>query len=662
MYRMTSRQPLRDCVVALLLWTITFIALAVGNTVDKFALVIGNDSYTKGKGRLKNTVSDANLMAQSLTTLGFTVTKRPNLNRSQMLAEITNFSERLPEGSTALVYYAGHGIQVDGSNYLLPVDMKPFENEASVPNNAYPLKTLLDRLSASKAAVNIVVLDACRVNPFQPTYVRYRSFANLGLASVQAPRGTLVAFSTAPGQQAADGKEANSIYTATLAKVMLEPKLEIREIFQKTASVVRKKTLDDQIPWLETSITENYYFLPPEGITVVAGKPLQMASAGRSDTGVKRGGNSMQAVAWFNNLTTNEWDQLDAEIHQRAIRMTADEIPEMEHRANSGSVVIQTVLGLVYRDGVDKMVDTSSDKIFRSNASNLKALPWLTKAAEAGFPVAQVELGEMYATGHGVDRDLVVARRWLEAAARADYPKGKKALVEFDHPSPPVVPTVSPVAVNEENPRIALQKMGVSWTDEAVAQAFGKNDAGTVALFAKGKYKFFSGRDPIIRSLSSNNSPEVAQVIDALAAAGVDLTTRFTMTGRWNEEHSTDILTNAMFWYDVNLVTALINHGVLPKRDDVYPTSFSYTSAAVDGQSGYSAFSFVTVLFAGKVSDIKKGGCNPVSSYSTQQKALYKLLIDKKWITKAKIIEELKANGLWEHPNCKTAQAVVSSL
>jgi hypothetical protein len=419
-------------VICLVLCVAMATALAAGNTVDKFALVIGNQSYP-GKGRgLVNTQRDAELMAQSLKKLGFAVTQRLDLTRSQMLSEVASFAEQLTEGSTALVYYAGHGMQVGGNNYLVPVDML-LTSEQTVPLKAYPLKTLLERLSASKAAVNVVVLDACRDNPFQPpSPVRYRNFADLGLASIQAPRGTLVAFSTAPGQLAADGKEANSIYTSTLASVMVEPKLEIREIFEKVAGLVRKRTLDDQIPWYETSLTDKYFFLPPEGVTVVAGKPLQMADAGRRDAQGRRGVvTAATPVQWFHNLSNNEWNQLDWEIQQRVRRLTADEIPRLEHQASSGSVVHQTTLGLAYKEGVDKAVDPSTGKVTRYNASNRKALDWLHKAADAGFPVAQVELGEMYYAGHGVDRDLAESQRWIEKAASVDYTRAKLDLIQL---------------------------------------------------------------------------------------------------------------------------------------------------------------------------------------------------------------------------------------
>ena len=150
--------------------------------VKKFALVIGNGNYAGDKRSLKNSINDAKLMAQSLLKLGFDVKQYVDLDRSHLVSAVADFSAALPQGATALVFYAGHGMQISGSSYLIPVDMA-VTSEQSVPLRAYPVKTLLEQISASKSAVNVVVLDACRDNPFQPLpAVKYRSLGNLGLA------------------------------------------------------------------------------------------------------------------------------------------------------------------------------------------------------------------------------------------------------------------------------------------------------------------------------------------------------------------------------------------------------------------------------------------------------------------------------------------------
>lgn len=235
-------------------------ARTLGPAPAKCALVIGNAKYL-GKGRaLANPEADALLVGQSLKSMGFSVAPHTNLSRKEMLQAVADFAESLPEGATSFVFFAGHGMQIGGANYLIPVDMQP-NSEQSVQLTAYPLKNLLERLSASKSAVNIVALDACRNNPFQPEIlVRLRSITSReGLAAVPAPRGTLVAYSTAPGQLAADGKNANSLYSALLAKALLEPQLSVEQVFKKVGQLIRKETSDNQIPWFESSLSDDYF-------------------------------------------------------------------------------------------------------------------------------------------------------------------------------------------------------------------------------------------------------------------------------------------------------------------------------------------------------------------------------------------------------------------
>ncbi|MBF1165546.1 MAG: caspase family protein [Dechloromonas agitata] len=404
-------------------------ASASGNQVPKHALIISNSGYPREA--LPNALRDGQLMARTLAQLGFTVTERSDLNRETMMDEVARFASGLPEGATALVYYAGHGMQVGGGNYLTPIDMQ-LTGEASVPLKAYPVRHLLERLALARTAVNILILDACRNNPFQPTgAVRYRSFSQLGLAREKAPRGTLIAYSASPGQQAPEGRGKNSVYSEILAQTLLEPQLELRDMFDKVGNLVRRHSLDDQIPWYESSLTDAYYFQPPDGITVAAGKPLPFARVGRADRRAR--GNTAQSVPWFDALNGQEWDLLDWEIQQRAQRLTADELPLLEHEATGGSLVHQTTLGLVYREGVEKAIEPASGKVTRFNANNSKALKWLAQAAEAGFPIAQVELGEMYFAGHGVDRNLDTARHWIEQANRVPYTRARLDLFQLDN-------------------------------------------------------------------------------------------------------------------------------------------------------------------------------------------------------------------------------------
>lgn len=404
-------------------------------SVAKFALVIGNSNYSGNRRKLKNPVNDSRLIAQNLRKLGFDVKQSTDLDRGRMITAVSEFADRLPEGATALVFYAGHGMQIGGASYLVPVDMI-VTSEQSVPLRAYPLKTLLERLAASKSSVNIVVLDACRDNPFQPeTPIRYRSFNNLGLAPVRAPVGTVVAYSTSPGQLAADGQDANSIYTAALAEVMLEPKLSIEAIFKRVGVQVRNKTQDDQIPWFESSLSDDYFLLPPDGATIVAGRtqPLDDARLGRKlkRREVGQSGYDLISDLWYLNLSESEWIHLDEEIQQRIQRMTGDDVPLLEHKATGGNVMAQTTLGRYWLTN-SPLMTTSVAVDADQQDMPMKARAWLRKASNAGFAVAQTEVAHLYFDGAGVPRDVKEARRLLELAANANYPKAKRDLQTLD--------------------------------------------------------------------------------------------------------------------------------------------------------------------------------------------------------------------------------------
>jgi uncharacterized caspase-like protein len=233
---------------------------SLAQAATKFALVLGNGQYQGKDRRLSNAEADARLVAKSLTALGFDVTVAFNLARRDMHQAVSGFAERLPQGALAFVFYAGHGMQLGGLNYLIPVDMQP-NSEQAVQVSALPLRILMEQLAASKAAVNVVALDACRNNPFQQEIlVRMRSIIpRNGLAAVKAPRGTLVAYSTAPGQLAADGKGGNSLYADSLARMLREPGLSLEQIFKRVGQQVRESTGDSQIPWFESSLSDDVY-------------------------------------------------------------------------------------------------------------------------------------------------------------------------------------------------------------------------------------------------------------------------------------------------------------------------------------------------------------------------------------------------------------------
>ncbi len=219
----------------------------------RLAMVIGNSAYEKSK--LKNPVNDARSMARLLRRLDFDVDLVENGCRRDMVSEMNAFGRKLSQVDVGLFYYAGHGIQVKGRNYLIPTDAV-LETEGDVEFEAIDLGRVLSKMEDSHCPLNIVILDACRDNPFARSF---RSTSK-GLALVDAPRGTLLAFSTAPGSVAADGKGSNGIYTKHLLANIERPDLSIEEVFKQVRIGVVNDTGGQQTPWESSSLMGSFNF------------------------------------------------------------------------------------------------------------------------------------------------------------------------------------------------------------------------------------------------------------------------------------------------------------------------------------------------------------------------------------------------------------------
>jgi hypothetical protein len=219
----------------------------------RLALIIGNSDYKSGSS-LKNPVNDANLMEATLKELGFDVIKKLNSGRDSMLNSIREFSRKLTDYNVALFYYAGHGIQVDGINYLIPVNAK-LENKDDCKWEAVAVTTVTDEFKKNSVNTNIVILDACRNNP-------YRSWARggeQGFKALAPINGSIISFSTSEGATAADGDGANGLFTQELVKQMVIPQ-QIESVFKKTRKEVVDRSKGQQTPTEWSYLTGDFYF------------------------------------------------------------------------------------------------------------------------------------------------------------------------------------------------------------------------------------------------------------------------------------------------------------------------------------------------------------------------------------------------------------------
>ena len=242
--------------------TIALLSPSLDALADRrVALVIGNSTY-QNVTRLENPRNDAVLMANTLKNLGFNLTgsgAQLDLDKANLDAAVQKFGAELQGADVAMFYYAGHGVQVRGANYLVPVGANP-TREADVDFQMVDVNIVLRQMEAAGTRLNLVVLDACRNNPFGGRGLRA---TDGGLAQMRAPEGTLISFATQPGNVAMDG-DGNSPYTTALATTITRPGLDIFQTFNEVGLAVKRSTGGSQQPWVSSSpIDGNFYFVAP---------------------------------------------------------------------------------------------------------------------------------------------------------------------------------------------------------------------------------------------------------------------------------------------------------------------------------------------------------------------------------------------------------------
>lgn len=271
----------------------------------RLALVIGNAGYAVGP--LANPANDAALIAQSLETADFEVTRHTDLGYRDLQRAVIRFARQLGasgDDTVGMVYYAGHAVQANGENYLIPIDAD-IRDTLDLEIQSLKMDTVMHSLEQAGNRLNMVVLDACRNNPF-PSMNRA---GTRGLAKIDAPYGTLLAYSTAPGDVAADGSGRNSPYTTALARVMRTPGLPVEQVFKQVRIAVMERTANRQVPWESSSLTGDFYFFPqaaPEPSVAVAAAPAVASAPDQS-----------AEVAFWNSVADSD-DKIQLESYLNA--------------------------------------------------------------------------------------------------------------------------------------------------------------------------------------------------------------------------------------------------------------------------------------------------------------------------------------------------------
>jgi hypothetical protein len=447
----------------------------------RIALVIGNSAY-QNIPHLDNPKNDAALMARTLKDLGFTLIgdgPQLNLNKAALDAAVQSFGQQLQGAEVALFYYAGHGVQLRGSNYLVPINANP-TREADVDFQMMDLNLVLRQMEVSGTRLNLVILDACRNNPFGGRGLRG---SEPGLAQMRAPDGTLISYATQPGNVAQDGADGDSPYTKALAATIRRPGLDIFQTFNEVGLAVEHATGGSQQPWTSTSpIDGKFYFagLPtadkeqPAPSVVKDTKPAKSTDPLRLAlvTDCDRLAASPKDPSRPRGVDGVEESKVDIVSALTACRNAMRQYPDVarftyqagriatiqkdavrarqlyEQAASLGSAAAMNNLGALYERGDGVAQDhNAAQKWFEkaaaggvtvamtniglhylrytgSTADPVQARKWFERAAAAGEARAMLELGSMYEHGQGVAADSAEARQWYGKAGDAGMAVG----------------------------------------------------------------------------------------------------------------------------------------------------------------------------------------------------------------------------------------------
>ncbi len=375
----------------------------------RVALVIGNSDY-KLISPLSNPKNDAILMATTLKSVGFEVVSAIDVDYRGMRRAVRQFGRvlrRSGKDAVGLLYYAGHGIQARGANYLIPLGAD-IQTAADLEIEALSASNVLAQMEEAGNRLNLVVLDACRNNPFKSA-VRT---AGRGLARISAASGSLVAFSAAPGQVAADGLNENSPYTASLVEAIRQPGLSVEQVFKRTRVNVKSLTGGQQTPWEESSLEGDFYFVPrvPEpAVSAIPSKPVDRQALFWNS--VKDADNP----ALFQIYVDRYPDGTFVDLARAMMDDLRAKAAKVEKKREEKLAALTPPASAIEPDQPTSPEDMAAlarryetgDGLVKDAA---RAASWYRKAANGGHAGAKYRLGLLYYRGAGVGQS------WSEAA------------------------------------------------------------------------------------------------------------------------------------------------------------------------------------------------------------------------------------------------------
>ena len=367
----------------------------------RVALVIGNSNYMDAP--LRNPVNDATDMASVLKKLGFSVTLKTDANQRAMKESIRSFGRQLTNGGVGLFYFAGHGIQYRGRNYLMPVHAE-VNSEADVEYEAVDAGRVLAQMESAGNNLNIIILDACRNNPFARSF---RS-ADKGLAKMDAPTGSILAYATAPGSVAADGHGRNGLYTEKLLKRMQTPGITVERMFKLVRKDVTRGSGKNQVPWESSSLMGDFYFItskakshkPDRGISIEGRDAKKTPNAGDEAWNIVKTSTIVEDYIFFLEEYPESKFSGAAKLKIRQLRNKRKSSPKIAAVKTGDKGFIAFATGVVYDQNTGLEWYAGPDK--KTNWNNAKA--WVENLNVSGgnwrMPTKD-ELKTLYRKGSG---------------------------------------------------------------------------------------------------------------------------------------------------------------------------------------------------------------------------------------------------------------------
>ena len=358
------------------------------------AMVIGMSDYGSGRS-LSNTLNDADDMADVLTRLGFEVTLLKDNDKRSLEANLTAWYKTIEGNDMAVFYYAGHGIEVDGQNYLVPVDAE-MNSQTDVQYNTLNVYQVLGNMEEKAVTMKLLILDACRDNPFKRSWTRSTA---QGLAGMTAPAGTFIAFAASPGFTAQDGGSydlRNGVFTHYLKKEILTAGITIDEVFNNVTGAVADLTREHQIPFRNSSLRRNFFFIP-------SGNEAPSPAENKVDKP------ALQPLTDITELLRQADACYDKKQYNEAFLL-------YRQAAEQGNAKAQSKIGYccLYGYGINQDYE--------------QAIEWFRKAAVQGDAGGQNRLGVCYFMGYGVTEDSKQGVEWFKKAAEQGYIKAIRNL------------------------------------------------------------------------------------------------------------------------------------------------------------------------------------------------------------------------------------------